>query len=110
MKDESQERIRGLFLVLVIALGSMIPSVAKAQDLASASSHSWQSESAASLPGPRLFWDRPVKVYFNGREDIQRELEYALWSWSERTGLDISYGGKAVSASCGAVGVHYIIC
>jgi len=102
MKDESQERIRGLLIVAVIALGSMIPSVARAQDIASASSHNWQSESAASLPGPRLFWDRPVKVYFSGPEDIQRELEYALWSWSERTGLDISYGGKAETVAEGS--------
>ena len=113
--DMKEERMRGLLFVLVIALAGMIPSVVKAQDMAEANSHSpspvllvegqrhkISGAFSNQLAGPRLFWDRPVKVYFNGNEDIQRELEYALRSWSERTGLNISYTGRAETVADGA--------
>lgn len=90
-----------LFIVALLSVGAVWQK-AQAQQLEHGQSHGWQSEFAASSASPKLKWDAPVEVRFHGDEDISKELEYAIWSWSQRTGHDISYGGKSPSVSNGA--------
>lgn len=89
-----------LFIIVLVIVGAVWQK-AQAQDLSHDQSHGWQSEYAASSSQPELKWAVPVQVRVYGEDDIQKELEYAIWSWGQRTGHDISYGGQIEAIATG---------
>ena len=77
-------------------------TVLRADEIAQETSHTAGYETAARSSMP-LRWSGAVKIYqVYGERDISEHLRSAAWSWSERAGISLSYGGMTSSSVPGA--------